>query len=110
MRRSSSGNPHELAVRVALREAGYLIASRRHEPGPGDELGIRPGEIALLVEVKGVKAGPFGGDFSPEDRRAMLALYFVEPMLAWRFQYQEKPGGRWLWGIAWMPPDDWPPS
>lgn len=102
------GTPAELAVRGELREAGYLVASRRHEPGPGDELGVRPGEIALLVETKATKDLPWRSDFGPAERKAMTSVYFVEPILAWRIRYQVPGERRWQWGTCWLPPEDWP--
>lgn len=95
-----------------LRAAGHLVASRRHEAGPGDLLAWTPNVPLnggrrlvdvppLLIEVKHTLQ-PFG-HFGGVDRRDMLQAaedYGVEPILAWW-----PPGSRIL---IWIPPEEWP--
>ncbi len=97
-----------------LRELGYLVASRRHEGGPGDILAWTPqvpkgkgtslvDVPPLLVEVKNT-ALPFS-KLGPIQRRDLLMAeedYGVEAMLCW-----------WPRGFRhcfWVPTDDWPPT
>lgn len=89
------GIAREREVASYYRGRGYLVASRRHEPGAGDLIAI-PSAIlqradnpewstlsGLLVEVKATRR-PFER-FGPDDRRALLELaleYGLEAMLA----------------------------
>lgn len=110
------GHRHENLTAAYLRSAGYLVASRRHEPGPGDLLawtphvapngGRRLVEVPpLLVEVKNTGRGPFQ-ELTPPDRRDLLMAeedYGVEPILCWW------PPSSSL-GPFWIPAEDWPPT
>lgn len=83
-----NGHARERAVAKYYRTFGYLVASLRHTPGPGDLLVIAPateGGRTWLVEVKANAAGPWS-HYGPVDR-ARLAhaarVYGIEAVLAW---------------------------
>lgn len=105
------GNPAERCVVAVLREAGYLVASRRHEPGPGDHLAIARPEhgvgrpMPLLIETKGgASAGQPWKDFERADREAMIETalaYHAIPLLAWVLSTRRGE-------ICWLPLEDWP--
>lgn len=117
--RNTRGIGRELQVAEVLRDLGYLVASRRHEPGPGDHLAVYPGlgqhlssralfrYRPLLVETKGTVQVPWsaGGDcFGPDERAALIHAgleWNVEPVLAWW-----PPSLRG--GPIWLPVEDWP--
>jgi hypothetical protein len=100
-----NGLTRERQVASRLRAHGYLIGSRRHEPGPGDILAVPLPDVGrrlepLLVEVKGT-ARPYER-FGPVERM-MLAeravAFGLRPALAW-----------WPAGgvLEWIGPDAWP--
>jgi hypothetical protein len=107
----SRGNSTENRVAQVLRDAGYMVASRRHEPGPGDLLAWRvmltwAGSFLppLLVEVKGTLDPPWRSTWGAARRREMLEAkitHGVEPILAWWPPYLRG-------GPIWLPPEDWP--
>lgn len=93
-------------------ELGFLVSSRRHVAGPGDQLWLptRPGVRRhgsgrpLLIEIKATLDPPWRSDWGPGERAALIEAeveYEVEPMLCW-------------WppnlGPVWLPREDWPES
>src|SRR6476659_2019332 len=87
------GTAAELLVASIGRELGYLVCSRRHEGGAGDQLWLPPWtdptplvpEVPLLIEVKAT-AKPWD-KFRTLDRSDLLstaAVYGCEAMLAWK--------------------------
>jgi hypothetical protein len=71
VKRSQRGNDRDVRVRKVLEELGYTVGSRRHVPGAGDLLGVRPTALVdvdvVLVEVKSTAGGPWE-HFSPAER------------------------------------------
>lgn len=102
MRRN--GNPAERCVAQILRDAGYLVASRRHEPGPGDHLALGHGlERALLVETK-TGNGNLWENFRSDDRAAMISAgvrWRVTPLLAYVLSVKRRE-------VIFLPVSDWP--
>lgn len=66
------GNSAECFVREDLERRGFLVGSRRHIKGAGDDIGVHPGGEVWLVETKalGRKASRFE-NFRRGDRLAM---------------------------------------
>lgn len=112
------GTRRERQIAQIGRDFGYLVSSRRHEEGPGDQLWApklrlplasewpHPARCPLLIEVKGTVEAPWsagGGCFGPDERAAMIEAgvqYGVAPLLAW-----------WPPGLSapvWLPVEDWP--
>lgn len=110
--RSKRGTPAERKVAQLGRALGYLVSSRRHEAGPGDQLWlppVRPGMRLswdvqpLLIEVKNTTDPPWRSTWGNQERIELIAWaerWGCEPILAWL-----PPG---LGGIVWLPPEDWP--
>jgi hypothetical protein len=96
------GNPGERAVAIVGREFGYLVSSRRHEGGPGDQLWRGSSPTDLLIEVKAGR-DPWE-NFRPADRDAMIeagARYNVTPLLAFVIHVKRRE-------VMWIPVEDWP--
>jgi hypothetical protein len=101
-------------VAARLKDEGWLVASRRHDPGPGDLLAVRLdaeqtrhwGRIVhgvWLIEVKGTADGPWR-NFSKAARREMLEFaldHGAEAVMAWW-----PPGGQ----LRFIHSLDWPSS
>lgn len=88
------GNAGDLMVARDLTEDGWLVASRRHTPGAGDLMAIKPLSVAggdrylmgMLIEVKRTtKPETLWQGFRRVDREALLIMataYNLQPMLA----------------------------
>lgn len=67
----AAGHQRERAVGAHLRKQGWLLGSRRHEPGPGDWLAYKL-HTAMLVEVKSTAGGPWE-TYGPKERAELDA-------------------------------------
>jgi hypothetical protein len=88
MARTKKGNAAELGTMALYHADGWVVALRRHWPGPGDILAVR-GLESHLIEVKGTlhKFDNFGPKKRAEARAAtaqhegMVAVYAWWPPL-----------------------------
>lgn len=72
MNTTRKGSKAERLVRADLQEKGWIVGSRRHVKGGGDEIAVHPNGTIWLLEVKAIprKAGRFHA-FGPADRAEM---------------------------------------
>ena len=112
------GNPGERAVAQIGREMGYLVSSRRHEGGAGDQVWccfqewcidftggseLLPAfDRPVLIEVKAGR-DPWE-HFRPDDRAAMIEAgvrWNVTPLLAFVLSVKKRE-------VMFIPVEDWP--
>lgn len=74
MNTARKGTEAELLVRCDLTEKGWVVGSRRHIKGGGDEIAVHPNGAIWLLEIKAIpkKAGRFHA-FGPARRAEMRA-------------------------------------
>lgn len=113
MNTNRKGTAKELATAALLTEQGYVVASRRHVPGPGDLLAVRfgtgvngggstRGEVldARLIEVKAGRAAY--ENFRPQDRaelRDYAEQHRLSAELCWWPNGEREP--RWIMARDW---------
>jgi hypothetical protein len=96
-----------------LSDEGWLPASRRHIPGPGDVLAIRIGlemligmvgrypPEAMLIEVKSTAGGPYER-FGPLDRQVLLEAAERHGASAWLYWWPPRKD------LQRIPSSEWP--
>ena len=103
MSNAAFGHARERKVAAQLGEDGWYVVRSAGSHGAADLIALKAERKPMMIQVKGVAAGPFTG-FPPAERRELLEIARQSGALAFLVHWPKHGKAKW-YGV-----EEWPPT